>query len=296
MAVQTLTTVPPTSTPQRTARRLTGGIPGLRGTGVLGHLSALVIAVAAFLAVLGPILAPYPADVGSLANSYVRPGGGHLLGFDGQGRDLLSRLLAGARTSLLGPAIVVVLAMLAGTALGVIAAWRGGWLDNVLTAVNDIVFAFPGILLGVLAAAVFGPSVESAAVSLGIAYTPYVARIVRSGAIRERTAAYVEALEVQGATALTICVRHVVVNLNRLIVAEATILFGWAMLDIAALSFLGLGVQPPRADWGVMISESETGVLRGYPAEAIVAGLAIVVVVVAFNVLGERLNERQENS
>jgi peptide/nickel transport system permease protein len=144
----------------------------------------------------------------------------------------------------------------------------------------------------VLATAVFGAGLTAAGIALTIAYVPYVARILRAAAVRERGREYVAALEVQGQSATRICLRHIVPNMLRLIVAEATIMFGWAMLDLAAISFLGLGVQPPHADWGVMVSEGETGVLQGHPAESLVAGIAIVVVVVAFNVLGERLAER----
>jgi peptide/nickel transport system permease protein len=265
----------------------------MRNLGPLGGISAIVAIAAALLSIFGPLLAPFPPDAGDLTRSYVGSVGEHVLGFDGQGRDLLSRLLVGARTAMLGPLLVVVVAMLAGTAVGVISAWHGGWLDNLLSAVNDVVFAFPGILLGVLAAATFGPGVTSAALSLGIAYTPYVARIVRGAALRERSMPYVAALQVLGVSTAAICVFHVVGNLRLLLVAEATLLFGWGMLDIAALSFLGIGVQPPHADWGVMVAEAETGVRSGYPAEAIVAGAAIVVVVVAFTILGERLSERR---
>ncbi|MGH3862267.1 ABC transporter permease [Actinokineospora sp.] len=265
------------------------GLRWLAGVGWLGHASVLVIALAALLAVFGPLLAPFPPNQADLANAYVAADGSHPLGFDSQGRDLLSRLLVGARSSLLGPLLVVVLAMTAGTVLAVVAAWRRGWVDSLISGAGDIVFAFPGLLLAVLTAAVVGPSQLSAALSLSIAYTPYVARLVRAAALRERSQPYVEALEVQGAAASVICLRHIVANIAPVLVAEATILFGWATLDLAAISFLGLGVQPPQADWGVMVSEGKTGVLQGYPAESLVAGTALVLVVVAFNILGERL-------
>ncbi|SDX57749.1 peptide/nickel transport system permease protein [Amycolatopsis xylanica] len=264
---------------------------GLAGVGRLGQLSLAIILLAAFLAVFGSSLAPFPPDQADLGNAYVTADGTHWLGFDSQGRDLFSRLLVGARSSMLGPLLVVALAMTAGSVLAVVAAWRRGWLDSVISGIGDIVFAFPGLLLAVLTAAVFGPSQLSAALSLAVAYTPYVARLVRAAALRERSLSYVEALEVQGSSAWVICLRHIVVNIAPVLVAEATILFGWATLDLAAISFLGLGVQPPQADWGVMVSEGKTGVLQGFPAESLVAGTALVLVVVAFNLLGERLAE-----
>ncbi|PBC39745.1 ABC transporter permease [Rhodococcus sp. ACS1] len=269
------------------------GVPGLRGVGWLGYTSAAIIALAAVIAVFGPLLAPYPPNQSDLAHAFGGAGPAHPLGYDSQGRGILSRLLVGARSSMLGAFVVIALAMVAGTVLAVTAAWRGGWVDSVTSSGSDLVFAFPGLLLAVLAAAVFGPSQWSAALSLAVAYTPYVARIVRGAAIRERSLPYIEALEVQGRGAWAICVRHIVPNIAPMLVGQGTILFGWAALDLAAISFLGLGVQPPQADWGVMVSEGQTGVLQGFPAESLAAGTALVLVIVAFNILGERLNDRQ---
>jgi len=195
-----------------------------------------------------------------------------------------------------GPLAVVGLAMLAGTTIAIATAWIGGWFDNVVSAAIDVLFAFPGILLAVLAAAVFGAGLKAAAIALAVAYTPYVARVLRGAALRERTQQYVAALEVQGLSALRICARHLIPNVATLIVAQGTILFGYAMVDLAAISFIGLGVQPPQPDWGVMVAEGQSGVVQGYPAESLAAGLAIVIVVVAFNLLGERLVERADSA
>jgi peptide/nickel transport system permease protein len=264
----------------------------LRATGVPGMVSAAVIGLALIAAVFGPLLAPYNPNLPNLALSFVGPTGGHLLGFDFQGRDVLSRLLAGAQTSLLGPLVVVALSISLGAVLAVTCAWRRGTLDSVISSVLDILFAFPGILLAVLATAVFGPGLSAASLALSIAYMPYVARVLRGAALRERSQPYVAALEVQGASAVSICLRHLIPNLSPLIVAQATVTFGYAMVDLAAISFLGLGVQPPTANWGVMISENQTGIVQGYPLPAIAASVCIVVVVVALNVLGERLFEQ----
>jgi peptide/nickel transport system permease protein len=266
----------------------------LRSTGAAGIASAVVIGIATLVAVFGPLLAPQSPLVGQLSYSYVGPISGHPLGFDGQGRDLLSRLLAGARTSMLGPLAVVVICVAAGTLLAISTAWRRGTYDAVVSSGLDILFAFPGILLAILAATVFGAGLVAASLALSIAYTPYVARVLRGAALRERSQQYVAALEVQGVSAVGICVRHLIPNMLPLIVAQATILFGYAMVDLAAISFLGLGVQPPNPDWGVMISENQSGVVQGYPLAALAAGICIVVVVVAFNILGERLYDRAQ--
>jgi peptide/nickel transport system permease protein len=266
----------------------------LRSTRAAGVASAIVIAAATIVAVLGPILAPDSPVLGQLSNSYVGPTAGHPLGFDGQGRDLFSRLLVGARTSMLGPLAVVVICILVGTLLAVSAAWRRGAYDAFVSSGLDVLFAFPGILLAILAATVFGAGLVAASLALAVAYTPYVARVLRGAALRERSQQYVAALEVQGASAVSICLRHLIPNMLPLIVAQATILFGYAMVDLAAISFLGLGVQPPNPDWGVMISENQSGVVQGYPLAALAAGICIVLVVVAFNILGERLFEQAQ--
>jgi peptide/nickel transport system permease protein len=275
-----------------TAKASRRGVPGLRGTGVIGHLSAAVLVVAAFVAIFGRALAPHDPDLTNLKFAFVGRYQDHYLGFDSQGRDLLSRILAGARTSLLGPLVVVVLAMLLGTTIAIASAWKGGRFDTIVSAVLDVLFAFPAIVLAILASVVIEPGLKAATVALAIAYTPYIARVLRSAALRERSRDYIAALEVQGLRAWVICVRHLARNLLPLIVAQGAILFGYAMVDLAAISFLGLGVQVPQADWGVMVSTGQSGVLQGYPMESLSAGLCIVAVVIAVNLLGERLTDR----
>jgi peptide/nickel transport system permease protein len=272
------------------------GLTRLRATGPAGIACAIVIAVATFAALFGPILAPYDPNLPNLSLAWAGPVGGHLLGYDAEGRDVASRLLAGAQSSMLGPLAVVAVSVPAGTLTAVTAAWRRGATDALISSVLNIVFAFPGILLAVLAAAVFGPGLPAAAIALSIVYTPYIARVLRGAAFKERCQPYVAALEVQGASAASICLRHLVPNLAPLIAAQATILFGYAMIDLAAISFLGLGVQPPTANWGVMISENQDGLLLGHPLPVVAAGICVVSVVIAVNVLGERLFGQAETA
>jgi peptide/nickel transport system permease protein len=266
----------------------------LGSTGPAGIASAVIIVVAIVIAVVGPFITTSDPMIGQLSQSYVGTIAGHPLGFDGQGRDVVSRLLAGARSSMLGPLAVVVVCMTIGTVFAVTSAWKRGTYDAVVSSGMDILFAFPGILLAILAATVFGAGLPAAALALAIAYTPYVARVLRGAALKERGQQYVDALSVQGASSWSIGMKHLIPNMTPLIVAQATILFGYAMVDLAAISFLGLGVQPPNPDWGVMVSENQSGVVQGYPLPALAAGICIVLVVVAFNVLGERLYERAE--
>lgn len=285
--------LPVTPSAEAPARRRSGrGLPGLRGTGVIGHVSAIVLLLAAIVAVFGPSVAPHDPDRTDLSFAFVGAFQDHYLGFDSQGRDLLSRLLVGARSSLLGPLVVVAMSMLFGTILAIATAWKGGRFDTIVSAALDVLFAFPAIVLAIIASVVIEPGLKAASLALAIAYTPYIARVLRSAALRERSRDYIAALEVQGLRAWVICVRHLARNLVPIIVAQGAILFGYAMVDLAAISFLGLGVQPPQADWGVMVSTGQSGVLQGYPMESLSAGVCIVVVVIAVNLLGERLTDR----
>ena len=258
--------------------------------GWVGWLSLGVIVVALLVAVLGPIVRPFDPNASDLSFANVGPYGPHLLGFDGQGRDVLSRLLEGARTTIFGAGFVALVSVTIGASLALATAWFGGKFDASTSVVLDVLFAFPGILLAIVAAAVFGPSLWSAALALSIAYSPYVARVLRGAAMKERAMAYIAALEVQGFGAWRLCARHLLPNISSLIVAQGTILFGFAMVDLAAISFLGLGVQNPQADWGVMVSEGKTSLLQGYPLVSLTAVLCIVGVVAAVSFLGDRLD------
>jgi peptide/nickel transport system permease protein len=285
-----MTTVVPRPVEVRAPRR--SALKRFRETGVAGMVSAAVLVIAVVAAVIGPYVTPDDPNLPNLSLDFVAPSGGHILGYDFQGRDVFSRLLAGAQSSMLGPLVVVVLSVVAGILLALVSAWLRGSVDAVISSALDILFAFPAILLAVLATAVFGAGLTAAALALAVAYTPYVARVLRGAALRERSRPYVAALEVQGVSATMICLRHLLPNLGSLIVAQATILFGYAMVDLAAISFLGLGIQPPTANWGVMIAENQVGIVQGYPLPALSAGIAIVLVVIAVNLLGERLFER----
>lgn len=266
---------------------------GAASLGVLGTVSVLVVGVAALLAVVGPWITPH--DPTTTAGPIVKftSASGHLLGYDANGRDVFSRLLAGSRTAMLGPFIVVIVAMTAGVAIALTSAWFGGRLDSFVGAALDVMFSFPGLLLAILAAAVFGAGISSASITLAIAFTPYIARVVRGAAIQERSKPYVEALVVQGASVWKICLGHLLPNVWGIIVAQATTLFGYAMVDLAAISFIGLGVQAPSPDWGVMVSENREGLAVGHPWPSVLPGLCLIVVVIAFGILGERLTDAQ---
>jgi peptide/nickel transport system permease protein len=260
--------------------------------GPLGLAATAVVVLLVLAGLLAPLIAPYDPLAGSVVERYQGPGPEHLLGTDQSGRDLLTRLLYGARTSLAGAAMVVLLAAVGGTVLALVAAWFGGWVDALIGRVLDVLFAFPSLLLAILVVAVFGKGLLPAALALAVAYVPYTARVLRSVALRERRLAYVQAAELQGMSGLVVSVRHILPNIAPQILTGAVINFGYAMVDLAALSFLGLGVQAPTPDWGLMVSEGKDSLIAGYPQQSVFAGVCIFVVVAAFSIIGERLGGR----
>jgi len=260
----------------------------------LAAFCIFVIAASTLIAIAAPLLAPHDPNLVNLSAVNQGPSAQHLLGTDESGRDLLSRMIYGARTSLLGPLLVVILAASAGTGLALLAAWRGGFVDGAVASGIDILFGFPGLLLAVGAVAVFGLGLSAPVIALGIAYTPYIGRTVRAVALRERRLPYVAALQAAGCSGRRIVLGHLLPNLVPVIAAQATIAFAYATIDLAAISFLGLGVQPPTSDWGLMIAQGETAVLAGSPWQAICPGLALVLVVVCVTLLGRRISADAE--
>jgi peptide/nickel transport system permease protein len=256
----------------------------------------LLLGTAAFaligLAVVGPFIAPYDPDAIDVLEIGQAPSLDHPLGTDALGRDILSRALVGARLSFAGAAIVTVGSIVFGSTLALVAAWRGGWIDAGLTRVMNVLFAVPGILVAILAAAVFGVGFWAPVLALTLLYTPFVARVVRSAAVTQRRMPWIEALQLAGVPPLVIALRHLIPNLTPIIVAQAALGFGTALTDFAAVSFIGLGVQPPIAEWGVMVANGRSGLLSGAVEETLVAGTCIIATVVVFNALGERVAGR----
>lgn len=258
--------------------------------------ASVVCLLLVVMAIFGPLLAPHSPTTTDILAGNAGSSADHLLGTDALGRDIVTRLLYGARLSLLGPAVVIAVASVLGTALALVGAWFGGWVDSLLARVLDVLLAFPGLLIAVLAVGVFGKGLVAPVVALAIAYTPYLARVVRSVAIRERSSAYVEACTIAGFSSWRILLRHVLPATLPVLAAQATIGFGAALTDLAAISFVGLGVQAPTAEWGAMVAGGRNSLLNGFPAESLSAGVLIVITIVAFNVLGERLSRRGEQA
>lgn len=268
------------------------GVEVRRRRDIATIVAAGTVGVFVLLAVLGPWIAPHDPNAVDPFNVNAGSSGDHLLGTDDTGRDILSRIICGARASMVAPALVVLVSTVVGTALALCAAWCGGWIDRLVSGALDVVFGFPGLIMAVLAAAVFGAGLVAPVIALSIAYLPLVTRVVRSAAMKERALPYVSALQLLGAPTWRIWSRHLLPNLAPLILVQATIGFGYALLDVAAISFIGLGSQPPDPEWGLMVSNGAPGILAGQPQQSLYAGLVIVVVVVAFNLLGSGLSRR----
>jgi peptide/nickel transport system permease protein len=258
---------------------------------VLIAICVVVLAVMAVLVLLGPALAPQSPSAVNLEAALQGPSLSHFFGTDATGRDVFSRVLAGARPSILGPVLIAVGATGIGTLVGVVAAWRRGVSDALLSRGMEILFAFPGLLMAMMAVAILGRGLTAPVVALIIANTPWVARVVRSAALRERSLPYVAAASVEGFSGATICVRHVLPNISRTIWAQLVLTFTYGMTDLLAINFLGLGVQPPTPDWGVLVNEGESSIFQGAPWETLFASLAIVLTIVAATALSTRLGE-----
>ncbi|MER5179747.1 ABC transporter permease [Streptomyces sp. NPDC002896] len=252
------------------------------GVSIAAGFLALVVLAAA----LAPVLAPYAPDAIDLSASLAGTSADHLLGTDSSGQDLLSRVLYGARSSLVAPLLLLAVAALLGVTLGVLAAWRGGWVDAFVSRLTDVMYAFPGLLFTVLIIAVFGTGMTTSVLALGLAYTPTVAKYTRSLALSETRKPYVDAYRVQGMGGVRICALHLVPNLGRAVVGYLVVLFGEALMSLATLSYLGFGAQPPSSDWGLMVQEGQAAVVQGAMLPALVPGTAIAAVVVSFNVVG----------
>jgi peptide/nickel transport system permease protein len=259
----------------------------------LAVASLVVIVLFVVGAVFAPWLAPYPeqgAGVPNISEKFQPPSRTHLLGTDYLGRDVLSRILYGGRSSLSIGFLVVLVASLIGVPMGAIAGYFGGWLDDVLMRVTDVFLAFPPLLLAIAIAAALGPSFTNSMIAIAVTWWPWYARLVRAQTLSLRERYFVEAARSIGVSDATIIVRHVLPNVLTPVLVQATMDIGSAILTGAAISFIGLGVQPPTADWGKMISTGRVYFIER-PWYAGSAGAAIFLVTLSFNLLGDAIRD-----
>jgi len=259
----------------------------------LAVLGLLLVALLVLAALAAPLLAPYPAQ-GAGAAAEVKevsgPSAAHWLGTDPYGRDLLSRILYGARPALLVPLAVVALAIGIGVPLGLVAGFRGGRLDELIMRLADMFLAFPPLLLAMVIVATLGPSLRNAAMALAISWWPWYTRLVRGITASLREWPFVEGARTLGLRDSTVMVRHILPNAASPIIVQATVDIGTVILATGALAFIGLAAQPPAADWGLMVAEGRTYVLSEWWLSAF-PGAAIFLAVLGFNLLGDALRD-----
>jgi peptide/nickel transport system permease protein len=257
---------------------------------VSARVAVGVVVLLVLVAVLGPLLVADP-NVGETARRLLPAGtGGHLLGTDGQGRDVLARLVVGTRLSLLAGLVPVAFAAVAGTFLGVAAGLAGTWGHRLIMRTLDVFYAFPAVLLAIAIAAALGSGISNSIIALAVILVPPVARVAETETRRLVDLDYMEAARASGATRWAIALRQVLPNVAPPVVVYCTALIGLSIVYAAGLSFLGLGVSPPTAEWGLMVSD-HTQYIYTAPFLAAVPALAILVASVAFNVLGDGLRD-----
>lgn len=248
--------------------------------------------VLAVVAVLAPVISPYGPGTADFANTQGPPSAQHLLGTDQMGRDILSRLMYGAQASLLGPLVILLTASVIGVPLGIVMAWRGRWFDAVASRATDMFYAFPGLFFALLVIAVFGRGMTAVTIALGLAFFPTITKFTRSLAIAEIGKPYIDAYRVQGVSGFAICFLRLLPNIAPAVLGYIVVLFGDALMSLAGLSFLGFGAQPPSSEWGLMVSEGQIALLQGAWLPTIVPGIAIVLTVVAVNLVGVRIADK----
>ncbi len=258
-----------------------------RKTAVFG-LFLVVLLVA--LALFADVIAPYDPNKQSWTLLRKAPSAAHWFGTDESGRDLMSRVIFGARASLLAGVVSVLIALAVGVPLGLIAGYRGGWPDTVISRITDAMLAIPFLILAIAMAAFLGPSLRNAMIAVGLASTPVLVRLTRGQVLAVKSDDYVEAARAVGNPGWRVAVRHILPNILPALLVQATVAIAAAIIAEASLSFLGLGQQPPAPSWGSMLNVAQR-FLTNAPWIAIWPGLAIFLAVLGFNLLGDGLRD-----
>jgi peptide/nickel transport system permease protein len=253
-------------------------------------IGLFLVALYLIVAVFAGVLAPYSPTDQRAPDRLQEPNAKYLLGTDEFGRDILSRLMHGATNSLRIALLAVSLATILGTTVGMLSGYAGGIADNAIMRVMDLFFAFPAILLALSIVAALGPGANNTILAIAVVYTPIFARVARGPVLATKEMEFVSAARCVGAKHLRILTRHILPNMVAPIIVQVSLALSWAMLTEAALSFLGLGTQPPQPSWGSMLSESRR-MMEIAPWMAVSPGLAIMLGVLGFNLLGDGLRD-----
>jgi peptide/nickel transport system permease protein len=249
-----------------------------------------ILAILLVVTVAGTRLAPYDPYYQDFTVQLTGPSGAHRLGTDQYGRDILARILYGTRSALAAGLVANGIATVLGVIVGLFAGFYGRWIDALLMRSTDIMLSFPYLLLALIIVSILGPGLTSAIIAIGIVYTPQFARLTRGTVLEAREHEYVEAARALGVPALSLMWRHILPNILAPIMVMATLTVGLAIVETAGLSFLGLGAQPPAADWGAMLADGRSYMLSA-PWIATFPGLAILITVLGFNLLGDGLRD-----
>lgn len=253
-------------------------------------LSAVVLAAVVVIALTASFITPYGVNDVDVPQALRPPSGAHWMGTDELGRDVLSRVLMGVQASMKVAVVSVAFAAVVGVTLGVLAGYRGGWLDTVVMRIVDVMFAFPVLLLALAIVAVLGPGLTTTILAIGVVYVPIFARVARASTLSVRVEPYVAMSRTMGTGSGFILIRHILPNITGPLIVQTSLSLAFAILSEAALSFLGLGLQPPQPSLGRMIFDSQGFVTLAWWM-AVFPGLAIFVIVLACNLLGDGLRD-----
>ena len=256
----------------------------------LALLGIIIVALVVIVAILAPVIERYDPLQQSIADRLRRPDIGHFFGTDHLGRDVWARIVHGARVSLLVGLIAVGIGIGLGTPIGAISGYYRGTVDEIIMRIMDSLLAFPPILMALVVVTILGPSLFNTMIAIGVTYVPRFARVIRGSVLSEREKEYVEAAKMVGESSLSILFRQILPNSLSPLIVKATVFIAYAILTEAALSFLGLGIQPPNPSWGSMLNESKL-FIESDPHLAIVPGLAISITVLGFNLFGDGLRD-----
>lgn len=255
-----------------------------------GSIGLVIVATMMTLAVLGPLWAPYAPNTPDYRHAREAPSAAHLGGTDDFGRDIFSRVLYGARISMSVGFLGVTIGLIPGALIGLVAGYTGGWLDEVVMRVIDVMLAFPGILLAIGMVAVLGPGLVNIVIAIGFFGIPVYTRLVRGATLRAKGQGYIEAVRAQGARSPRILLRHILPNVVAPIIVISTLQLAGAILTESGLSFLGLGAPPPTPEWGAILTNAKDD-LATSPYMALCPGAALVLTVLGFNLLGDGLRD-----
>ena len=252
----------------------------------LAVVGMVILATYVLVALFGPAFVGDPLTTDP-ANAYVSPSVEHFFGTDKFGRDVFARAVYSARLDLSIGITIAVTAMVVGSVIGLIAGYWGGWVDEVLMRITDVVLAFPGFVLALILVAVIGNSIPNVVVAVTAAYVPYFIRLTRAEVLTQRELEYVDGARLAGNGRWRVAFRHVLPNSLRPSFVQVTLVAGWAILTVAGLAFLGVGIRPPTAEWGVMVAEGTPDIITGHWWTALFPGGLIVLAVMAFHFIGD---------